>query len=162
MASQAQPVEIRPSVFADLPDVPRVRQAQELADSGSSITTVDGLTAEWAALGSRLPLQVRVAVTADGELIACADVVRVDQVLMLRYWALSEHRDIRLASTLLAAAEQGAHEMGREEGARTQRFFAQAAGSHPEVQQALLQLDFLAVSTYEASVPYDSMWTQRA
>jgi mycothiol synthase len=149
MTGQAQPVKIRPALLADLPDVLRVRQAQELADSGTSVTTANQLSVEWEALGPRLAGQVWVAETADGGLIACGDVVRVDQVLMLRLWVLPEHRGIRLESILLAVAEQSAYEMSREEGAHTQRLFAQATGSHPEVRQALLQSDFFAVSTYE-------------
>jgi hypothetical protein len=53
-ADQARPVRIRPALLADLPAVLRIRQAQEFADSGASVSTADQLTAEWHTLGPRL------------------------------------------------------------------------------------------------------------
>lgn len=142
--------KLRPGMFSDLSDVLHVRQTQEGIESGAPFTSAESLAATWEALESRLPTQVWVAVTADGRLVACAELARSDQVFQPRLWVLPAYRDVGLEPALLARTEQQACTMGREEGAESVQLFAQATSYHPEAQEALAQSDFAATSTYEA------------
>jgi GNAT superfamily N-acetyltransferase len=147
LAGLSQSIAIRPAVLSDLQDVLRVRQALE--DSGAPSSTADRLAAEWEALGSRLAEQVWVAVTGEGSLLACAELVRSDTALAPRLWVLPDHRDSGLEMALLARAELQARAIGREAGAHSVKLFAQATDLHPAAQQALLRSGFVVTSTYE-------------
>lgn len=144
-----KPVVIRPAVPSDLQGVLHIRQAQEMSESGTPITTADKLAAEWEALGSQLAAQVWVAVTADGRIIASAELVREGSVFVIRLWALPDNRDSAVEVALIATAEQRACAMARDEGARGVTLFAQATSTHPTAQQALQQSGFVITSTYE-------------
>lgn len=143
------PVVIRPAAPADLHAVVSIRQAQELADSGLSSTTAEGLAADWEALGPRLSENVWVAEAADGRLVACAQLVRVAQIFNPCLWVLPEYRDIALAVALLVTAELRACEIGSGEGVDNVKLFAQATSTHPAAQQALAQSGYVVTSTYE-------------
>ena len=142
-------ITIRPATPSDLADVLYLRQAQELAETGTTFTTLDQLRAEWATLGPHLPEQVWVAATTDGRLLATVQLVRSDPMLALRLCTPPDSRGAGLDSALLATAEQQARTILRAEGAHHFTLFAQATGSNPALQQALLQAGFVMISTFE-------------
>lgn len=140
---------IRPAAPADLHAAVSIRQAQELADSGVSSTTAEGLADEWEALGPQLSEEVWVAVAADGSLLACAQLARIAQVFNPCLWMLPDHRSIPLEVALLDKVEARAYAIGVEEGAADVKLFAQATSTHPAAQQALAQSGYVVTSTYE-------------
>ena len=144
-----KPVVIRPAAPSDLQGVLHIRQAQEMLESGTPITTADKLAAEWEALGSQLAEHVWVAVAADGSLIACVELHREGEVFSPCLWALPDRRDSELEMALLATAERRAWASARDEGAHSVTLFAQATSTHPTAQQALQQSGFVITSTYE-------------
>jgi ribosomal protein S18 acetylase RimI-like enzyme len=144
-----EPVTIRPATPADLADVVHLRQAQELVESGTTYTTLDQLRSDWEALDSRLAEQVRVAVAADGRVLAGVEVVQGGDVLPLHLWILPDRRGTGLESALLAMAEQQARMTQYPEGTHSVTLFTQVVGSNPAVEQALQQARFVTVSTYE-------------
>jgi len=148
-AGLPQPAAIRAAAPSDLHAVLHIRTVQERAESGTPSTTADRLAAEWEALGPRLATQVWVAEAADGSLLACAELVRADQVFIPRLWVLPDYCARGLELALLLSAEQHACARGREEGARSVQLFAQATSSQPAAQQALQQSGFVVTSTYE-------------
>ena len=101
-------VTIRPATLSDLVDVLYLRQAQELAESGTTATTLDQLRAAWETLGPRLPEQVWVATTTDSKLVASVELVRSDPMLPVRLWILPDRRGIGLEGALLTTVEQQA------------------------------------------------------
>ena len=143
------PAVIRPAASADLHTVLSIRQAQELADSGTSSTTAERLSTEWMALGPRLAEEVWVAVAASSSLAACVQLARVAQVFTPCLWVLPDHRSIALEVALLAKAEARACEIASEEGADSVKLFAQATSTHPAAHQALSQSGYVVSSTYE-------------
>jgi GNAT superfamily N-acetyltransferase len=145
----SQSTAIRPATLSDLQAVLHVRQAQEVSDSGTPMTTAGYLTAEWEALGPRLAEQTWVVVTTDGSLLACAELVHEDGVFVPRLWVLPDHRESGLEMALLDRVEQWACATRHEEGAASVTFFAQATSAHPAAQQALLRSGFVVTSTYE-------------
>ena len=140
---------VRPATLADLHAVLHVCQSHEIADAGTFFTTAEQLAAEWAGLGPQLAAQVWVAETADGSLVACAQLVRTAQVFMPRLWLLSDFCGCGFELALLSRAEQQASETAREQGDPHVQLFAQAAGSNPEAQRALGQAGFELTSTFE-------------
>ena len=142
-------ITIRPATPSDLADAIYLRQAQELAESGTTSTTLDQLHAEWETLGPHLPEQVWVAATTDGRLLASVEIIRSDPVLLLRFCIPPDRRGIGLESALLATAEQQARTMLRAEREHPFTLFAQATGSNPALQQVLLQAGFVTASTFE-------------
>ena len=143
-------LDIRPATPDDSQGVLRVRQAVELAEGDTPSTTTERLTAEWEALGPQLGAQVLVVVTsAKGELVACADVTRVQRELMtVRLWAPGAHAAV--ASALLIRLELQACALGRADGAQSLMLFAQAPVSQPVFKWALEDNRFEVSSTYEA------------
>lgn len=142
-------VMIRPAAPSDLHSVLQIRQAQEQSENAERYTTAEQLAAEWEAQGSRLDEQVWVAVAPEGSLIACAELRREDNVFNPCLWAQPERRDLALAAALLARAERQAEALGRADGARSVRLFAQATSACPEIQQALAQAAYTVTSSYE-------------
>ena len=142
-------ITIRPATPSDLADVVYLRQAQELAESGATYTTLDLLRAEWETHGPHLPEQVWVAAMADDRPLASVEIIRRDPVLPVRLCIPPDRRGIGLESALLATAEQQARVMLRAKGAQPFTLFAQASGSNPALLQALLRAGFVTSSTFE-------------
>src|SRR5215469_2197112 len=120
-----EPVTIRPATLADLADVLHLRQAQELVESGTTYSTLGQLRSDWEALGSRLREQVRVAVAADGRVLASVEVVQGGDVLPLHLWVLPDRRGTGLESALIAMAEQQARMTQVPEGTCSVTLFTQ-------------------------------------
>jgi mycothiol synthase len=148
-ADLPQPVTLRSATLSDLQSVVHLCIAQEIADSGETYTSATSLAAGWKALGLQLATRVWVAEAADGNLLACVELLREGPIFIPRLWVLPTHRDNGLESALLAKAEQRARAIGQEEGAHSVNFFAQATSSHSAAQHALLQSGFVVSSTYE-------------
>jgi hypothetical protein len=144
-----QSIVVRPATLMDLGDVLSIRQAQELAEDGIIFTTAERLAGEWESRGHRLAEHVWVVVAADNRLVACAELARVDRVLVLRFWSAPEYRDAKVNLTLLAKSEQQACTIGREDSSDCVTIFSQATSSQPEAREALTQSDFALLSTYE-------------
>ncbi|HEX9058320.1 MAG TPA: GNAT family N-acetyltransferase [Ktedonobacterales bacterium] len=147
-----QPVAIRAAKPSDLHAVLRIRTALELSEDGLPHMTADRLAAEWEALGPRLASQVWVAEAADGSLLACAELIRQNEMFGPRLWVLTDHCDHGFELALLHCAEQRACAIGREEGAHSVHLFAQAKSSHPAMQRTLQQSGFVITSMYEQMV----------
>src|SRR5262249_56922251 len=73
-------VVVRPAVRSALPAALHLRRAHELADGAAPTTSAEQVAAEWEALGHELSARVWAAVTADGILLAFAELARVDHV----------------------------------------------------------------------------------
>lgn len=121
---------IRAPELSDLDAVVRICQAQELADDGELSTATERLSAQWQALGPQLATDAWVAVAADGNLAAYAQLARMGEVFAPRLWVTPEQRDAGLAMALLALAEERARAIGREAGATSLKFFAQGASEN--------------------------------
>jgi mycothiol synthase len=144
-----QGMVIRSATFSDLAAVLQLRQAQERVESGIPSTSAEQLATAWEALGPQLSARVWVAVTPDDLLVACAELVREDQIFHPILWALPFSRSTGVELALLAQVEQHACAIARTEGAHGLTLFSQAPSSYPAAQQALLDAGFALSSTYE-------------
>lgn len=145
-------VVIRPATPDDLEAVLRVRQAVELAEDGTTVTTADHLAAEWAALGPGLARDAWVATTAEGHVLACAQLIHEQGSYLPRLWVPPAARGQGLEAALLTCAEQQATAIAREEGAQQVHLFAQATSAHPEAQRAIAEAGYTMTSTFEQMV----------
>lgn len=148
-SGQPRSATIRPAAPSDLRHVLHIRQAQEQADLGAPFITAERLAADWEALGRRLGKWVWVAESADGNLLACAELARVGEVFNLCLWTQPDRHDSIVELALLDKAEQWACTLGREAGAESVSLFAQSTAAFPRIQQALLQTGYVVTSSYE-------------